>query len=77
MDNGDILDQRKFSISQNDDASSLYTTMTNLGKQMILYNLVILKDAVGWFFTSKSGNKIDGRYIFATESSASKNDLIF
>ena len=30
----------------------------------------------GWFFTSKSGNKIDGRYIFATESSASKNDLI-
>jgi len=31
----------------------------------------------GWFFTSKSGNKIDGRYIFATESSASKNDLIF
>jgi len=31
----------------------------------------------GWFFTSKSGNKIDARYIFATESSASKNDLIF
>jgi methionyl-tRNA formyltransferase len=44
VDNGDILDQRKFSISQNDDASSLYTTMTNLGKQMILDNLVILKD---------------------------------
>ena len=31
----------------------------------------------GWFFTSKSGDKIDGRYIFATEPSASKNDLIF
>ena len=31
----------------------------------------------GWFFSSKSGNKIDGRYIFATEPSASKNDLIF
>jgi hypothetical protein len=31
----------------------------------------------GWFFISKSGNKIDGRYIFAAESSASKNDLIF
>ena len=31
----------------------------------------------GWFFTSKSGNKIDARYIFAAESSASKNDLIF
>jgi hypothetical protein len=31
----------------------------------------------GWFFASKSGNKIDGRYIFAAESSASKNDLKF
>ena len=31
----------------------------------------------GWFFTSKSGKKIDARYIFAAESSASKNDLIF
>jgi len=31
----------------------------------------------GWFFASKSGNKIDGRYIFATEPTASKNDLIF
>ena len=31
----------------------------------------------GWFFISKSGNKIDGRYIFATESSADKNDLTF
>jgi len=31
----------------------------------------------GWFFTSKSGNKIDARYIFAAESSASKNDLTF
>ena len=38
----------------------------------------------GWFFTTRTGqmndltvNEIDGRYIFATESSASKNDLIF
>jgi len=31
----------------------------------------------GWFFGSKSGEKIDGRYIFGTELSASKNDLIF
>jgi len=31
----------------------------------------------GWFFTSKSGKQIDGRYIFAAESSANKNDLIF
>ena len=31
----------------------------------------------GWFFTSKSGQKIDGRYIFGQESSVSKNDLSF
>jgi hypothetical protein len=31
----------------------------------------------GWFFASASGKKIDARYIFATELSASKNDLIF
>ena len=31
----------------------------------------------GWFFTSKSGSKIDGRYIFGSESSVSKNDLAF
>jgi peptidyl-prolyl cis-trans isomerase B (cyclophilin B) len=38
----------------------------------------------GWFFTTKMGqvndltvHEIDGRYIFATESSANKNDLIF
>jgi len=31
----------------------------------------------GWFFVSKTGNQIDGRYIFGTESSVSKNDLAF
>jgi len=31
----------------------------------------------GWFFTSKAGQKIDGRYIFGPESSVSKNDLAF
>jgi len=29
----------------------------------------------GWFFISKAGQKIDGRYIFGQESSVSKNDL--
>jgi len=31
----------------------------------------------GWFFTSKAGQTIDGRYIFGPESSVSKNDLAF
>ena len=30
-----------------------------------------------WFFASKSGKEINGLYIFGTEMSASKNDLIF
>jgi hypothetical protein len=48
----------------------------NLGIIEKLEHLGDLQDN-GWFFTSKSGNKIDGRYIFAAEPSASKNDLIF
>ena len=31
----------------------------------------------GWFFSSTSGKKIDARYIFAANTSASKNDLMF
>jgi len=31
----------------------------------------------GWFFISKAGQKIDGRYLFGQESSVSKNDLSF
>ena len=31
----------------------------------------------GWFFVSKSGKKIDGRYIFGLESSVSTNNLVF
>ena len=31
----------------------------------------------GWFFISKAGQKIDGRYIFGQEFSVSKNDLAF
>lgn len=44
IDDGDILDQRKFNISDEDDATSLYEKMTTLGKEMLLDNLVILKD---------------------------------
>ena len=31
----------------------------------------------GWIFMSKSGKKIDGRYIFGLESSVSTNNLVF
>ena len=31
----------------------------------------------GWFFSSKSGNKIDGRFIFGSEQSMSSSDLAF
>ena len=31
----------------------------------------------GWFFSQKSGKKIDGRFLFGLEPSISKNDLVF
>jgi len=45
----------------------------------VIENLQTLGDIQesGWFFISKSGQKIDARYIFGQESSVSKNDLAF
>ena len=45
----------------------------------VIENLRTLGDIQesGWFFISKSGQIIDGRYIFGQESSVSKNDLAF
>ena len=45
----------------------------------VIENLRVLGDIQdsGWFFASKSGQKIDGRYLFGQESSVSKNDLAF
>ena len=39
-------------------------------------NLGDVQDA-GWFFMSNSGQDIDGRYIFGSESSVSKDSLSF
>ena len=38
-DNGDILDQKSFIISNTDDAFSIYNTITELGKHMLENNL--------------------------------------
>ena len=45
----------------------------------IIENLQAIGDIQenGWFFISKAGQKIDGRYIFGQELSVSKNDLAF
>lgn len=42
-DAGKILDQQKFIISEDDDATSVYEKITNFGKNMILKNLELLK----------------------------------
>lgn len=42
-DDGDILDQQKFEISEEDDAESIYEKITNLGKEMLLKNLELLE----------------------------------
>ena len=39
IDNGDLLDQKKFKIEEDDDASTLYEKIISLGKDMILHNL--------------------------------------
>lgn len=44
VDDGDILDQRKFALSEKDDATSIYKIMIDLGKEMLLDNLVYLRD---------------------------------
>jgi len=41
-----------------------------------LQNLGDIQES-GWFFASKSGQKIDGRYLFGQEFSVSANDLAF
>jgi methionyl-tRNA formyltransferase len=46
-DDGDILDQQKFNVSSDDDASSLYIKITNLGKSMLLKNLKLIKQGQG------------------------------
>lgn len=43
MDDGDILSQKKFQITSNDDATSLYEKMIQLGKKMMSENLPLLK----------------------------------
>lgn len=39
IDNGDILDQKTFTISLDDDATSLYKKITDLGKKMLIENI--------------------------------------
>ena len=42
IDNGDILAQKKFSISDIDDATSIYEKIISLGKDMLLENFPLL-----------------------------------
>ena len=44
IDDGDILDQQEFQISETDDATSVYSKMTLLGEKMIIENLSALKE---------------------------------
>lgn len=43
VDDGDILDQRKFTISDNDDAAIVYNKITQIGKEMLLENLRLVE----------------------------------
>ncbi|MGQ0376485.1 MAG: methionyl-tRNA formyltransferase [Nitrososphaerota archaeon] len=43
IDDGDILDQQKFEINEEDDAESIYEKIINIGKRMLLINLELLE----------------------------------
>lgn len=43
-DNGSILDQEKFLITNKDDATSLYEKITTIGKTMLIKNLNLIKN---------------------------------
>lgn len=44
VDDGDILDQQKFEISDEDDATSIYEKMIDLGKKMLERNLPLIEN---------------------------------
>ena len=44
IDSGDILDQRSFKLSSNDDATSVYKKVESVGKEMIQDNLTKLQN---------------------------------
>ena len=46
IDDGDILDQEKFLITENDDSNSLYHKIIEIGKKMIVNNLLKFENNV-------------------------------
>jgi len=44
IDNGDILDQEKFKITDLDDAHSIYEKVTDIGKNMIIRDLKLIQN---------------------------------
>lgn len=59
IDDGDILDQRKFQISDSDDATSLYEKITEVGKQMLLDNLKLISEGKAKRIKQESSNVIE------------------
>ena len=56
MDNGDILDQKEFLVSDNEDATSLMKKITDIGKIMLKENLGRIREGI---ITRKKQNKLD------------------
>jgi len=44
IDDGDILDQQRFDIDEDDDAESIYNKIIHIGKEMLLRNLTLLEN---------------------------------
>ena len=44
VDNGDILDQKKFSINENDNATIIYNKIIQIGKELLEKNLLLIEE---------------------------------
>ena len=59
IDDGDVLDQQKFKISETDDATSLYQTIIQIGKNMIIKNLTLIQEGKSKRITQDSSKFIE------------------
>ena len=59
IDYGDVLDQQKFKISETDDATSLYQTIIQIGKNTIIKNLTLIQEGKSKRITQDSSKFIE------------------
>ena len=72
VDNGDILDQQKFEITSNDNATTVYQKIISIGKKMILKNLKLIKNG-----KAKRKKQDESKFIENWEKRTPKDGEVF